>query len=153
MNTKVVSIRLDDTLDKVARIFTDKNIHGAPVVDDNKKLVGIVTEADILRLLRRKSIDYDMVYPSIHQYGVVFEQKKKTEITDAFKKLSETKVKDFMTKNVEYATPDDNVSDIIKKMIKYNINRMPVVENETVVGIITRGDILKGMVKNSIEHD
>ena len=51
MATDIAVVKTDTSIDEVVRILVDKNITGLPVVDDNNKLLGIITEKDVLRLL------------------------------------------------------------------------------------------------------
>ncbi len=56
----------------------------------------------------------------------------------------EYRVKDIMSKNIKTVSPDDNVYQVLKILSSYDIGRIMVVENETLAGIITRSDIMKG---------
>ncbi|MCX8110238.1 MAG: CBS domain-containing protein [Syntrophorhabdaceae bacterium] len=56
-------------------------------------------------------------------------------------------VKDVMVENVIYVSPAESVFNVAKIMVEKNINRVPIVENDSVVGIVTRGDIIKAVAE------
>lgn len=63
---------------------------------------------------------------------------------DNFQKLI---VRDIMVQKVIYAPPTESVFNIAKIMVEKKINRVPIVENENIVGIVTRGDIIKAVAE------
>jgi CBS domain-containing protein len=83
--------------------------------------------------------------------GVMFELAKgETEIMEAFEEQANTVVMDVMTKNVVTCRPDDDLNKVASLLVKKSINRLPVVDEEDhVVGIITRGDIVQAFAHNS----
>jgi CBS domain-containing protein len=139
------------SLGDAVTLLAEKNISGAPVVDNNGELVGILTEKDVLREVKEAADKVRMVFPSIHSMGIMFELSKgETEILEAFKEQSNVVVMDVMTKNVITCTPDTTVNEVASILVKRNINRLPVVDEDNhVVGIITRGDIVRSISKNS----
>ena len=148
MTADVQVVRPDESIAEVARRFAEHGIHGAPVVDGEGRLMGIVTESDIIRATKTKYTTYNMVYPSIHQFGVEFKEGVSySELSKAFDEVKHTAVSEIMTVAVITASPEDLVEEVAPMMIKNKINRVPVVENGKVVGIVTRGDILRGMFK------
>ena len=147
MNRDVKVVRPEQSVADVARLFVESHIHGAPVVDGERRLVGIVTESDILNATKAKYIKYNLVYPSIHQFGLDFKENY-SEIAQAFDEVKNIPVSEIMTRKVVAVAPDDAVEEVASMMVKRKINRVPVVESGRVVGILTRGDILRGLFKN-----
>jgi CBS domain-containing protein len=149
MNREVRTVTPDTSLAELARLFADTGIHGAPVVDAENRLVGIVTESDVLNATKTKYVRYNLVYPSIHQFGMDFKEGVDYEdILKAFDEVKHIPVSQVMTRKVTTAGPDDLVEDITPMMVKNKINRVPIVEKGKVVGIVTREDILRGLFKN-----
>lgn|GEM_PF-164276 len=152
MTKNVICLNMNETVRDAVKKLAEHNISGAPVVDDNNRLVGIFTEADIIRILRTSYTEMRMIYPSIHAFGVDFyEDRKRKEIKKALDEISSMKVGDVMTRRVYVVEPDDYVEDAGPVMIEKKINRLPVLENGKIVGIITRGDIIQAMYLNK-EH-
>jgi CBS domain-containing protein len=61
--------------------------------------------------------------------------------------MHELIVKDVMETNVVFVSPTESVVDVARIMVEKHINRIPIVENESVVGIVTRGDIIKAVAE------
>jgi len=149
MNKDVRTVTPDTSLADLARLFADTGIHGAPVVDGENRLSGIVTESDVLNATKTKYVKYNLVYPSIHQFGMEFKEGVAyEELLKAFDEVKHVPVSQIMTRKVVTAGPDDLVEDIVPMMVASKINRIPVVDKGKVVGIITREDILQGLFKN-----
>ena len=90
---------------------------GLPVIDDNGKVIGIVSEFDLLKALRDG------------------------------KALEEVKAEYIMSKNPICVSENTPIEEIIDLMVKNNIIRVPVVRNGTLVGVISRCDILSTIVE------
>jgi CBS domain-containing protein len=90
---------------------------GLPVVDDTGKVIGIVTEFDLLKAIR------------------------------SGKTLEQVRAEDIMSKNPICVTEDTSIEQIIDLMTKHNIIRVPVVRNDNLVGVISRCDILSSIVE------
>ena len=90
---------------------------GLPVVDDKGKVVGVVSEFDLLKAVREG------------------------------KALEQVKAEDIMSKNPICVSENTPVEEIIDLMMKHNIIRVPVVRNDNLVGVISRCDILSSIVE------
>lgn len=113
-------------------------ISGAQVVD-NEKLVGIISKADILKQLSTAG--------SIHELLVavsgLWEKNKKNNNIDYLKKVSRRLVSDVMSRGVVTIEPDSSIEKAARLMVNRNINRLPVVEEKKLIGIVARGDLIK----------
>jgi CBS domain-containing protein len=150
MTEDVVTLGPYMSLRDASRIFAENDISGAPVLDADGNLVGILTERDILEEVREATDPVKMVYPSIHSMGVVFEMSKgEKEIINAFEEMGDTVVADAMTKNVFVCNPDTPLNEVARVFAKKDINRLPVVDEDgKLVGIVTRGDIIRALARN-----
>ncbi len=139
MSKDVVTVYETNTIEEVARIFIDKKISGVPVVDSQKKIVGIISEGDLV--FQQKKLN-PPVFLSFFD-GVI--QVGKSAFFDEIKKISAFLVKDLMTKeDLIIAHEDADLSDVASLLIENKINRIPIVDDENkVVGIVTRYDIIK----------
>ncbi len=150
MTKRVISAKPDESLKDVTYKFSKHNISGAPVVDDDGQVIGIVSEKDILATIERNLRELKMVHldSALSMVGLSFIETpsdKKTE--EIFKSVGEIKVSEMMKHQVKVVSPDDQVKVVIDIISSGNINRVPVVENGKLVGIVTRGDIIKGLSK------
>ncbi len=105
----VKTIEKGSTIQDAAKTMTSLRIGSLIVVGENGKMVGIITESDILK--------------------VVAQGKNRS-----------AKVDDAMTKKVFYAKPDDDLMDAVDTMLENKIKKLPVIENNALVGIITATD-------------
>jgi len=123
-------------------LLIKNKISGVPVVDDSGKLVGIATEGDLI--VR----DADLHFP---RYFKLLDSIIYLESLNKFKrnlrKYLGTKVEDVMTSKVKIVKEDTPVNVVANIMIRDNVNRVPVLDNDgNLVGIITRADIVKSMI-------
>jgi len=113
-NRKVISVKPTAKLTSIAKKMAKKRIGGLPVVY-KKKLVGIITERDIINKVVAKG-----------------------------KSAKGMRVEDVMTSPVKvYAEKHDDLTHIAKKMVKHDVSRIPIVHEEKLVGFITNKDIAR----------
>ncbi len=148
MVKKVITLEPKDTLRDIAMKFSENDISGAPVVDSAHHVVGIVSEADILATIKKHQKEIKMVYisPSMGMVGLSFREKpvdKKTE--DVFREVGNITAQEMMKKDVITVAPDDELQVVVEIIAKDKINRVPVVKNGRLEGIVTRGDIIRAM--------
>ncbi len=142
MTTDVITVAPEATVEEVAKIITDRGVSGVPVVDSNGKLVGIVTEGDIIARSKKLHI------PTHFQLlgGVIYlEGTKKLE--KDLQKMVAFQVKDLMTAKVFTVSPEAPVEEIATIMTEERVNRIPVVEHGKLVGIISRADIVRTLIR------
>lgn len=147
MNSNVVFCKPDDTVREVARILKENNISGVPVIED-EELMGIVSEGDVLKLLiipEKGDLwlpsPFEVIEVPIREY-LGWEETKKI-LSD----VGSTKVSEIMTKDVYTIPAEASVEEASEHMVRHRINRLPVMEDDHVVGIVTRGDIIQGLAK------
>jgi CBS domain-containing protein len=147
MTASVITVGPDYTIKETMLLFSEKKISGAPVVDKNNKMVGIISETDILKVIKTRNRELKMVYPSIPIMGISFvEVEKQKEVFQALNEVSSIKISEIMSTRVLTVHASDSMEDVIPLMVKEKINRLPVVDRDgSLVGIVTRGDILKGL--------
>ncbi|MEA3487924.1 MAG: CBS domain-containing protein [Euryarchaeota archaeon] len=148
MITEVIAVKPGDTIPHAAKTFRTNSISGAPVIDDQRKVIGVISEADIMNLTAAIPFpDIDPLNP-FPVFSMSSYMKKVKKIPDEINTLFEGYVKDVMSKNTVTVSPDDSISDAARLMRKHDFNRLPVVDSEgKLVGIIARGDII-GIFKN-----
>lgn len=133
-------MRETDTVSEAGKIMLEKRISGLPVVNDEGELVGIVSEADLI--YREGNVHLPTFIPIMD--GVIFlESMKKVE--GQIKKMIGYKVRDVMTKNVIIVKENTTVEEAARIMMDKKVNRLPVMRNKKIVGIVTRADILKAI--------
>lgn len=149
MEKNVIKFKSTDRIIDVAQSLRDNKISGAPVVNDNGKVIGMVSEGDIMRLVEVHSPQINLILPSpLDLIELPLKMKHESdEIMKGLKKAGFVLIGDIMTRNVVSILPDASISDAAALMDSHDIKRLPVVDlNKKLLGIITRGDIIGAMV-------
>jgi len=137
MTTPVISVPSSMTVKDLAALFRDRRIGGVPVVDDDR-LVGIVTEGDLMAL------DADVQMPHYFElFDSIIYLGSQKKFKEQLEKASAATVAQLMTDEVKIVAPDDDARAAATLMSRHKFDRVPVVEGEEVIGIVTRHDIMK----------
>ncbi|AEH07094.1 CBS domain-containing protein [Methanothermococcus okinawensis] len=145
---KPIVVNQNNDVREVIKLFRKYKISGAPVIDDDRNLVGIISESDIIKTLTTHDDRFDIILPS--PFDLIELPLKTTlkieEFREDIEKALKTKVKDVMTKDVITVSPDTPINEAAEIMIKHKIKRLPVIKNGELVGIVTRGDLIEALV-------
>ncbi len=149
MNKNVICFSPEDSIFKVVETFSKKQISGAPVVE-NGNLVGIISSSDITKTLNLEILSKaPLIIPCVEHlfFHLVSLTKEMKMVRERLKILRAEKVKEIMNKKPKTISPEDSIYDAAKLMNKHDINRLPVVKNNKLVGIITRQDIINSLIR------
>ena len=147
MNVRPITVPAEANVSEAARLLRENKISGLPVLD-GEKLVGVVSESDLLRLLSVEDKEGGSLWlPSPFEvFEVPFRDLVKWGQMQASLKEVQTKsVADVMSRNLHDVGPEDSTEEAASIMTRHRINRLPVVEDGRLVGIVTRGDIISGL--------
>ena len=141
MTTDVIVANKNDIIANVANLLIKEKIGGLPVVDEENKVVGIISETDIMK--KESHVDSPRMLNFIQ--GIIFlDDMKKFE--DEMRAIAAYKVEDLMSKDIITVNENDTFDYVANVMINKSINRVPVVdENNFLNGRICRYDIIKAM--------
>lgn len=142
MTTDVVSVKRETTIRDLAELFTTRRVGSVPVVDQNGNLIGIVTESDLIE--QDKSLHIPTVI-SLFDWVFYLESDKKFE--KELQKMTGQTVGDIYVETVETVTPDTPVNDVADIMSSKKLHAVPVVEGRRLVGIVSRIDLIRTMIK------
>ncbi|MDJ0867339.1 MAG: CBS domain-containing protein [Myxococcota bacterium] len=142
MQTGVVTLSPDDPLHVAQQLFYEEGIHGAPVVDDLGRVVGVLSSTDVLRaVLEAKEVDpsepatyradLDDAFGAWHMAPADFKER----VRDAV-------VSEYMTESSVEVAPDTSVPQLAKLMRENGIHRVIVVEDGALQGIVTTFDLV-----------
>ncbi len=136
------------TLEQAAERFVQHQISGAPVVDERGRLVGILSESDILTHLRHLSeetLGKRYLTNRVHSLDLLafLGERDHQAVEAVYRQLRASKVSDVMTRHVRSVKPTDSLEAVAATMIEHDVNRLPVVDVDRVVGIITRADLAR----------
>jgi CBS domain-containing protein len=152
MTSPVESVSPDVLVKDASALLARKNVSGLPVVDGDR-VIGIFSEADVLRSMKTMKKDLRLVYPSISSLGIAFQEEvTQREIIEAYNEIGNMPVREVMSTNVVTISPDSTLNEAIVNMVHRSISRLPVVEKNKIVGIITRGDVIRGLAQEGSSH-
>ncbi len=134
MTTKVVGLSPDHSVRHAAKLMSDQHVSGAPVVDDGGRLLGVISEGDLIRRTELSSgafvLKADM--------GVGADER-----ANAFVKRCAWRVGDVMTPDPVTIDEDALLSRVASLMQDHGIKRIPVLRDGKLVGIVSRADLLQ----------
>lgn len=142
MTRKIITVKKDLPIKDLSKIFIESRVNGIPVVDNNDKLIGIVTENDLID--QNKNLHIPTVI-SLFDAVIYLESDKK--FTEDVRKLTGSTVGDIYTSKVITITPETSLNDCATIMAEKNIHTLPVLENGKLVGIIGKIDLIKGLAQ------
>ena len=116
MSKEVITFHKSDSIFEVKRILLEKKISGAPVINKSGKLIGIISETDLMKQI------VDSRYYNMP--------------------MSKTTVSKYMTESVDSILPNETIFDAAEKFLKLKRKRFPVMESNKILGIISRVDII-----------
>lgn len=138
MTKDVVSVRDSDTVDTCAKLLYKHNISGLPVLDAEGRLVGIVTEGDLIR--RESKIQGPAVLEILG--GLIYLDSPKKFIDDLKQSMGQL-VQDVMTRKVITIKPDATIEDGATLLVQKKIKRLPIVDEKgSLIGIVSRRDVM-----------
>ena len=142
MQPNVVTVNENAAIEELTRLLTRKKISGVPVLNDSGRLVGMVSEADLV------SLDADIHFPHyIELLGNIIYLESIKKYEERLTKAAAVLVKDIMTTDVITAQKDTSMSEIATLMTDKQVNRVPVMDGDRLIGIIARADIVRAAAR------
>ena len=138
--TVAPTMRLAELVD----LFVRERLAGVPVIDPERRVLGIVTEGDII--LQEVEGDFELPHFVPFLDGAIFLQS--TDRWDSqMRKAFAATVDDLMTRDVRTVAPTDSIHEAAKRMARHHVSRLPVVEDGRLVGLISRSDIVRALAR------
>ncbi len=140
MTKCVITLSEHASFDDILKIFRKNKISGAPVVNNEKKLVGIISEKDLLYKLFPSEKEF---YKNVEYYF------NESHRNDDFSRIRRLKASKIMTRDVIYANEDDHILTACAMLLIHNIRRLPVVKDGKIVGIVTTNNVFKNYLSHA----
>ncbi|MCI4352774.1 MAG: CBS domain-containing protein [Thermoplasmata archaeon] len=145
MSQPVITVRPEATLEVAASLMSTHGVSGLPVVDRRPRLVGVLSQKDIVRVLHERA--------GLSLPGGIFDlildstKARRSDLPRECREILETtRVRPAMSNRPITVNADASLDEAIRLLIEHKINRLPVVEKGTMIGIVSRHDLLSGFL-------
>jgi CBS domain-containing protein len=140
MTREIHTVTPDTSVEELARRFLATKVNAMPVVDENGRLLGIISESDLI------AQDRPLHLPTVIS---LFDWVIYLESEDRFRKqveeLTAQKVGEIFTSDVATCGPETTVQEIASMMVEKGVHLIPVMENDKLLGVVARIDIIRSM--------
>lgn len=133
----VIVVNEDATVEEIAKIMLDRRIGCVPVVDRQGKLVGVVTDSNFAAKER------GFPFSNFFAPQLFGKWMPKEESERIYKEAKNLKAKEIMSAPAITVTEEDDLEEVVIKMLKHDFNHIPVVRDGVPVGMVARHDLLK----------
>ena len=140
MTSEVITVKMETTVNELAEILWKNRISGAPVLDDDGKVVSVVTENDLIDQSKKFHIP-TMI--SLLDSVIFLESSKKTE--KEIKKMAGNTVQDICSKELVTVDEETGLDEIATIMANKKVHTLPVILDDNLVGVIGKSDIIRTM--------
>ncbi len=137
MTTKLVLLNPGDKVPQIAETLAKNHISAAPVVDAEQKLLGIVSEGDLMRPLGTKTATRRAWWLEMLAEGEDLAPDFLAYLQQETRTAAE-----LMTSEVFTVSPETELEEIVDALARHNIKRVPVLKDGQLVGIVSRADII-----------
>lgn len=134
----VIAVKKDTTIRELLKLLGEHNIGGVPVLDDQQKLVGMISDGDVIRYLQPKATTvYDLYMTFVVNEREDFKEKLSYSLNLPISKV-------MKKRDIYKVSPDDDFELALSILAKHHFKKLPVVNGAgRVVGVISRGDIVR----------
>ncbi len=138
MTQSVITVKKETTVKELARILTGHNISGAVVVDNADKVIGIVTESDLI--FQNKKLHIPSVVAILDSY---FFLENPDKMEQEIQKMAGATVGDIFSNEVITVLENTSIAEIATIMSERHVHTLPVLKDNILVGVIGKKDIIK----------
>lgn len=142
MTREIISVAPDMSVADLATLLWEKSISGAPVVDTDGRLLGVVTENDLIDQSKKVHIPTVL---NILDSMIFLENPAKLD--KEIKKMTGTRVRDIYTPDPVTVTEDTPMDELASIMAEQRLHTLPVLKDGQLVGIIGKADIIRSLYR------
>jgi CBS domain-containing protein len=144
MTKDVVTVKPDTSIEELATLLVSNQISGAPVVDADGSIFGMVTENDLISQNKRLHI------PTVVSFlGAAIYLESSKKFADEVRRVTATKVGDICSKKVITISEETTLTDIATIMDEKKVHILPVLKAGKVVGIVGKRDVVKAVAQQA----
>ena len=146
MTTEVLTVSPETSIAELSKILENRKIGGVPVVDQGGRLVGVITQNDLVERARDLELPPAINILDFHVYLQI-----PSHLFHRVEKMLGTTVGDCMTANPVTVTPDARLAQIAGLMAKQQVHTIPVLEGGKLVGVIGKMDLIRALAREAGE--
>ncbi|MFP4497199.1 MAG: CBS domain-containing protein [Vulcanimicrobiota bacterium] len=134
----ITSVTSDDTMRNVARILANHRFSGIPVVDNDHRVIGFISESDVVR----------SEFPQMGRSPGLFLIRDFAGIVRKISKVGSQKVSDYMNQRPITIEEDDSIMDVVRLILERGVKVIPVVRDGVLVGVVGRAEICRELLES-----
>jgi CBS domain-containing protein len=142
MTRRVVTVLPDDTVSVVAGLLANHGISAAVVCEENGKLLGIISEGDLLSPFAEENALHRSWWLSMVSAGAEL-----APTFAAYMRSGQRRVRDLMTTPVVTAAETTTLGDLADILLRYKMKRVPIVRDGKLVGVVSRADVISAFAR------
>jgi CBS domain-containing protein len=142
MTTEVLTVSPETSISDLSKTLENRKIGGLPVVDKDGRLVGVITQSDLVERARDLELPPAINILDLHIYLQI-----PSHLLQRVEKMLGTTVGDCMSPNPVTVAPDTPVSQIAALMAKQKVHTIPVLDGGKIVGVIGKMDLVRAMAR------
>lgn len=147
MTPQVMTLSPDTDIVQAAKMLLENRINGAPVMDEQGRIVGILCQSDLVA--QQKKIPLPTVFTLLDSYISLTSSK---QLEKQVRKIAAWTVADAMTPNPVTVQSDTSIETVAALMVDSKFHTLPVMEGEKMVGIVGKADLLRTLVSAPVAH-
>ncbi|TCP28965.1 CBS domain protein [Scopulibacillus darangshiensis] len=144
----VIYVTKDESIRSLLKKLVEYKIGGVPVIDHEQKLIGVVSDGDVLRAITPKE-------QTIYDFYSLVIRLEKQDLGHKVKELMDDSVDKIMTKRkIHYVYPDDDFEQVLTILSKHHFKKIPVIDRaDKIVGVVSRGDVIRHISQQIIKNE
>jgi CBS domain-containing protein len=142
MTTEVLTVSPETSIAEMSKILENRKIGGVPVVDKGGRLVGVITQSDLVERARDLELPPAINILDLHIYLQI-----PSHLIQRVERMLGTTVGDCMSPDPVTVTPDTPVPQIAALMAKQKVHTLPVLEGGKLLGVIGKMDLVRAMAR------
>lgn len=140
MTRNVISVAPETRIEDLARLFVEKRVSAMPVITEEGRLTGVISETDLVE--QNKPLHVPTVI-SLFDWVLYLESEK--DFQEEVEQITARTVSEICSDEVVFCNPQTPLSEIASLMSDHKVNLVPVVDDEKVVGVVARLDVVRAM--------
>ncbi len=142
MTKEVITVTPETSLRELAEILSERRINGAPVIDDEGDVVGVVCESDLMQ--QNKPLHIPTVFVLLDSFIPIGNPWK---MEQEIKRITASKVADIYVHPAVCVSPDTDLSEAARLMAERKLYTIPVLERGKLVGILGKSDVIRSLLR------